>query len=131
MPMRRRRLDAAGDEARRDETAEAVPEQHERSVDVAANGVDDGREIGEQVVVAREPPASAGTAPMAALVVADDAPAVRIQARGDVGVAADVLAQPVDDDNRAPGPVGRPVVLEQVEAVAGPNRPAHRIHLTP
>ena len=71
---------------------------------------------------AAEPAALARARAVAALVVADDAPAARIQPRRDVRVAADVLAEAVDDDNRSPGAAGRPVA-----AAAAPGRRGSRI----
>jgi hypothetical protein len=68
---------------------------------------------------------------VAALVDADDAPAARIQSRRNVRVAADVLAEAMDDDNRSPGAAGRPVAPLQLEAIAGTYRPVHRFLLAP
>ncbi len=126
LPRRLRRLEPAGDEAADDQAAEAVAEQDERAARLAANGVDDRREVGEQVVAGGDPAALAGAPSVAALVVADDAPARRVQARRDMRVAADVLAQAVDDDNRPPGIGGRPVAPRQRQPVTGSNRLPHR-----
>jgi hypothetical protein len=119
----------SGDEAGDDEPAEAVAEQHERALRLAANGVEHGREIEQEVVFCRQPAALAGARAVTALVVADDAPAARVQACRDMRIAADVLAEAVDDDNRSPGIAGRPVASHELEAVAGTNRPVHRFLL--
>ena len=126
LPGRPRRLERAGDEARDDQAAEAVAEQDQRAARLGAHGVDDRRQVGEQIVAGGNPAALARARAVAALVVADDAPAVRVQPRRDVRVATDVLAEAVDDDNRPPGVGGRPVAAHQRHAVTGLNRPSHR-----
>ena len=102
-------FERAGDESRGDQTAEAVAEEHERAACLRTHGVEHRREVGEQIVVGRQPAALARARAVAALVDADDAPAARIQPRRNVRVSADVLAEAVDDDNRSPGVAGRPV----------------------
>ena len=102
-----------------------MAEQDERPARLGAHCVDDRRQVGEQVVAGGDPAALARALAVAALVVADDAPAVRVQVRRDVRVATDVLAQAVDDDNRSPGVGGRPVAAHQRHAVTGLNRPSH------
>ena len=126
LPGRPRRLERAGDETRDDQAAEAVAEQDQRAARLGAHGVDDRRQVGEQIVAGGDPAALARARAVAALVVADDAPAVRVQARRDVRVATDVLAEAVDDDNRPPGVGGWPVAAHQRHAVTGSNRPSHR-----
>ena len=107
VPGRPRRLERAGDEARRDQAAEAVAEQDAAGRGRSARTASmHRRQVGEQVVAGGEPAALAVARAVAALVVADDAPAAGVQARRDVRIAADVLAEAVDDDNRPPG-VGR------------------------
>ena len=50
LPRWPRRLERAGDEARRDQAAEAVPEEDERAAGFGADVVDEHRQVGEQVV---------------------------------------------------------------------------------
>ena len=117
---------SAGDETRDDQAAEAVAKQDQRAARLGAYGVDNRRQIGEEIVADGQPTALARACAVAALVVADDAPAARVQARRDVRVATDVLAEAVDDDNRSPGVGGWPVAAHQRRAITGSNRPSHR-----
>src|SRR6185369_17471374 len=78
LPRRPRRLEAAGDEAASDQAAEAVAEEDDALRRLAPHVVEHRGEIGGQIVFGSEAAARARARTVAALVVANDAPAVRV-----------------------------------------------------
>jgi len=81
--------------------------------------VDGARQVDEQVVDGSEAATRAVASAVAAVVVADDTPAAVVEECGDVRVAADVLAEAVNEDNRAACRLPRPLAPAQGQSVAG------------
>ena len=97
-----------------------MPEQHQRPAGMlGADRVDGPRQVDEQVVDGGEAAARAVASAVAAMVVADDAPAAGVEERGDMRIAADVLAEAVNEDNRAARRLVRPLAAAQGQSVAG------------
>jgi hypothetical protein len=79
-----------------------------------ASRVDRKREVDEQVVRSGEPTARAVAPSMATMVEADDTPATGVEKGGHVTIAAHVLAQAVNEDNRSPRLCEWPLAAAQV-----------------
>jgi hypothetical protein len=88
---------------------------------VLADRIDRGGEIDQQVVDFGDSTAGAVAFAVAAVVVTDDPPATSVEEGGDVRIAADVLAEAVDEHNRSSRRLDRPFASAQGQSVAGPH----------
>ena len=82
-------------------------------------GVEHACQVGEQRIALPDAPARAGARAVPALIVSDDAPAPVVQVPHHVRIAADALAEAVDDDHGAARCGRRPAPQGQREAVVG------------
>jgi hypothetical protein len=97
-----------------------VAQQDERAGTALARRIDDECQVLQQRGVVGESPAIAAGGAVAALVMADDAPAGVIEPPGDGFVAADVFSQAVDDEHGASRRrSGVPARQVQREAIGG------------